>query len=77
MDPDITFTWKGKKYTVEARAYDTPHIVLPDGTVLRVTMWLETYPPKVGKAEEVNHLFKDMPVVEIAENMYACVAKLA
>jgi len=77
MDPDIVFSWKGKSYTVESRTYGTPFIVLPDGTVLWVTEWLETVPPQVGNAEEVNHTFKSLPVDEIAVRMDACVAEFA
>ena len=77
MDPDITFVWKGKNYTVESRAYDLSRIVLPDGTVLQVTSWLESYPPQVGGAEEVNHLFKNLPVADIAKQMNACIAEPA
>ncbi|MBI2620968.1 hypothetical protein HYW61_01955 [candidate division WWE3 bacterium] len=78
MDPDITFVWRDWRYKVESRAYNLSRIVLPDGTVLQVTEWLlEPYPPQVGRAEEVNHLFRDLPVAEIAERMNACVARYA
>ena len=76
MDPDITFSWKGKNYTVESRAFDLSRIVLPDGTVLEVTEWIETYPPQVGKAEEIPHRLKNWNTDAIAKRMTACVAKL-
>lgn len=76
MDKAITFTHKKKKYKVSSLAYDCTHIVLPDGTVLGQLIWVETHPPQLESYEEIDHLFKDMPVVEIADLMgEACIAE--
>lgn len=57
MDPDITFEFEGKKYTVSSRAYDVPYIVLPDSRLLQANAWLESYPPKPEGLHEVPSLF--------------------
>lgn len=38
-------------------AYDTSHIKLPDGTMLRVGVWQETYPPRPAFIKEVGDIF--------------------
>ncbi len=47
------FEWQGKKYDFDANTcYDhTGRVNLPDGTILRVTGWFESYPPKVAGLE--------------------------
>jgi hypothetical protein len=77
MEPTIRFEWNGVQYAVSMEAYDTPLIVLPDGTVLQVTSWFETSPPRIVSLNEVNHLFKDFDVEYIAEQMNGVVARLA
>jgi len=77
MDPDITFTYDGKKYTVGSKAYNLNLIVLPDGRALKAESWFETYPPIPNGLKEVFHLFKNLKLGEIAKNLNGVVAELA
>jgi hypothetical protein len=77
MDPDITFTYDEKKYSVASKAYDLNLIVLPDGRAIEAEGWLESYPPKPSNLKEVNHLFKNFKPEEIAEKLNGVVAVLA
>lgn len=68
--PKIRFTYNGKNYQVDYRAYeDSLAIVLPDGTAIRVGMWLEIYPPLMGSTKEVPHLFKSLPAAEVVQQL--------
>jgi hypothetical protein len=56
MYQDIKIMYGGKRYQVDSdKAYATDGIILPDGTILKVLGWHETFPPtpaglrKVGK----------------------------
>jgi len=42
----IEFVWKGRKYQVGQIAYNVNLIRLPDKTLLKVSGWLESMPPK-------------------------------
>lgn len=75
MDPDITFEFEGKRYTVSSRAYDVPYIVLPDKRLLVAERWLESYPPQPQGLHEVNHTFKAMKPAAIAYTMNGVVAE--
>ena len=77
MDPNIEFTWKGIRYTVESRACPGPFIVLPGGTLLQVDQWIDGYPPQVGVAHEVKHSMGNMLLGQIAEQFGGKVASLA
>lgn len=66
MDPDITFVYQGKTYTVSGQAYTRSQITLPDGRVLNVLAWGETYPPQPLEIEELNHAFKALTPAAIA-----------
>lgn len=74
MRPDIRFTWAGKKYTMPYEAYSSEYIVLPDGTALQPLGWLESYPPQLGGAKVIPHLFQSLPVAEIIANLGNAVA---
>lgn len=76
MDPEIDFTYDGKKYTVSSKAYDLNCIVLPDRRVLEADKWLESYPPQPVGLHEINHLFQNLSPEEIAHNMNGVVATL-
>ena len=41
----IRFNFEGKSYQVGLEAYDTSIITLPDGRILVVSGWLESFPP--------------------------------
>jgi hypothetical protein len=43
---EIYFVWNDRRYAVSLRAYSTNCIRLPDGTILGVGNWFETYPPQ-------------------------------
>jgi hypothetical protein len=74
MDPDITFEYEGRHYTVESKAYDLGRIILPDGRMLEAKAWLESYPPQPQGLYEVNHTFKSMEPAKIAQLMNGVVA---
>lgn len=67
MNPDITFTYEGVTYTVDAEAYQSGRILLPDKRLLIVDSWIETYPPKPDKVHEPD-------VVELANLLEAHIA---
>ena len=72
---NIRFTWDGKNYTVGYGVYSSSLcIVLPDSTVLRPTSWLQSFPPKLGGAKIVHHLFQNLPATEVATHMGGIVA---
>lgn len=78
MGMDIHFKWRGVRYRVDYTAYGSQHIVLPDGTVLQPKGWLESYPPQLAGATEVAHLWKGLPLSEIAANVgNAVIAEVA
>ena len=77
MDPEITFEFEGRKYTVESKAYDLGRIILPDGRMLEAQAWLESYPPQPQGLHEVNHIFKSMEPEKIAGLLNGVVAKEA
>ncbi len=72
----ITFDFEGRTYTVGIEAYKLDRIVLPDGRVLEVEGWHESYPPKPKRLHNINHIFTDKPE-EIANFMNATVAEEA
>lgn len=74
---DINFGWQGKSYTVDRTAYDADKIVLPDGTLLKVSSWQEIEPPIPMGIKEVPHVFARSTPSDIAKNMGAVVAKEA
>jgi hypothetical protein len=70
---DIHFTWNGKEYLVNGSAYNLNYIVLPDGTVIRPTIWLDSFPPQLGNAQEVSHVFQHMTAGEVVIHMGSAV----
>lgn len=72
----ISFEYEGEHYTTSMAAYSKSGIVLPDGRLLRVTLWLESLPPQVGGAVEENHVLDKDDVSAIAEFFNAEVATL-
>lgn len=77
MDPEITFEYESRKYTVESKAYDLGRIILPDGRMLEANAWMESYPPQPQGLHEVNHTFSGMEPEKIAHLLNAVVAKEA
>ncbi len=50
----IGFSYKGVRYLVDIVAYDGNFLVkLPDGTIVRISGWLESLPPQAGVIEEL------------------------
>ena len=54
---EIKFEFEGKTYKVGMEAYDKNLIILPDGRILKVTGWLESYPPQVYEIKEITHSY--------------------
>lgn len=46
--PSIGFSFEGQSYTTSIDAYPSKNIQLPDGRLLGVRGWLESYPPQVS-----------------------------
>ncbi len=57
QDPEITFEYDGKNYIVSGDAYEKNLIRLPDGRILKVGAWLESYPPQPYEIEDVTEKF--------------------
>lgn len=75
---DIHFTWAGKNYVVGMAAYDSGlRIILPDGTALKPSMWLESYPPKPAGLKEEPHVFKHCSAGEVAQHLGGILAREA
>lgn len=74
MEIMILFTYEGKNYSVDLEAYDLNLIILPDGRALEAETWLESYPPKPKDLREVNHIFKDLKPMEIANKLNGALA---
>lgn len=78
MDPDIVFTWRSVKYTVPSSARGANSIVLPNGKVLKVTVWVDaSVPPGVLFAREIDHPFRGESVEYIAARFSGVVASHA
>jgi len=76
MDPDITFVYEGKKYSVSAKAFDLNLIILPDGRAIEAGSWNESYPPRPVNLREVPHLFQHLDPKEIAKRLNGVLADL-
>lgn len=63
------FYFDGGEYFVEDFPNDVSHIRLPNGTVVVVTYWLESYPPQVGGVEAVTDVpdVKTVDAIEVTE----------
>jgi len=49
--------WNGKKYTIETNAELLGLIVLlPTGEILQINGEIETYPPQIGRLEQLEHV---------------------
>jgi hypothetical protein len=48
MINEIGFSFENKKYTTSIDAYPGKYVELPDGRLLGVRMWLESYPPQMS-----------------------------
>ena len=46
--PTISFIFEDTHYSVSMDAYDTNHILLPDGRTLQAQGWRESFPPQVS-----------------------------
>lgn len=55
--PTIGFSFEGQRYTTSIDAYPSKNIELPDGRLLGIRGWLESYPPQVSGP----HLIEDNP----------------
>lgn len=77
MEPDIKFEFEGQSYTVAYKAYDLGRILLPDGRMLVVDAWLETYPPQPQGLHATHHVFTDKEPEEIAQLMKCAIAEVA
>jgi hypothetical protein len=42
------FRYNGVRYVTDTIPFDIDHIKLPDGTFVRIEMWLESHPPQIG-----------------------------
>lgn len=74
MNNMISFVWDGKSYEVSNKAYDLDRIVLPDGRILQVASWLETFPVQLGEVYEVEHTLRHLSAEEIAQYMNGVLA---
>lgn len=63
-DRKIDFAWKNVPYEVGQEAYDLNKIVLPDGTLLEVGMWLDSMPPQPRELRELSHPYKEKKTAE-------------
>jgi len=72
----IFFEHGGKTYEISQAVYGdrVPYVVLPDGTLLKVTSWSKTYPPIPALREET-HLFTGQPPERIAQFMNGVLAR--
>jgi len=63
----IQFSYDGVAYTVSYDAYKESGLIrLPDGRVLWVGSWLESYPPQPSKIEIASvESFPGQPVFEV------------
>ena len=52
----ITFEWKGIKYRISNDAYHRNYMMLPNGVLLHVTGWLESFPPQPAEISEVPYV---------------------
>ena len=75
MEPNISFTYEGKRYSVSHEAYDLDRIVLPDGRVLQVEAWKEISPPQPVGLREVPTVFSSNTPEDIATLMNGVVAE--
>ncbi len=66
----IEFVYEGVTYHVSDSAFDVGRIVLPDGRVLELEGWSKMDPPIPTGFTEVSHIFGNLPLGEIAQNMY-------
>ena len=48
MEQKIRFEFEGKTYEADMAFYDTNQCVPPDGRVLKVDGWYESFPPSPG-----------------------------
>ncbi len=71
----IEFEWKNRRYAVSLWAADVDKIVLPDGTLLEVNGWTESFPPIPKELVEVSHVFSHMPPQDIAFQFRADLAQ--
>lgn len=46
INPDIIFDFEGRRYKCPIDAYELGRILLPDGRILGIRSWRETYPPQ-------------------------------
>jgi hypothetical protein len=65
MNTDIKFNYNGVNYTVDKSAEQVNYIQLPDGHILHVDGWLETWPPYPRALSEVvpNNMVKTVLAV--------------
>jgi hypothetical protein len=60
---EIKFTFEGVRYGVDRWAYDQNMMKLPDGRLLLVEGWLESYPPQPAKLKATDlEVFGPCPV---------------
>lgn len=63
-NPDIHFEYDGAEYSVSGDAYDKDCLIkLPNGKLLSVGMWLESFPPQPADIEEVEDL-EDKEIID-------------
>ncbi len=66
----IKFKYNGKLYEVSMAVYnENKSIKMPDGKIINVLGWLESYPPQPMGFEIVNDLFQETLLVEIAKEV--------
>lgn len=66
----IKFKYNGKLYEVSMAVYnENKSIKMPDGKVINVLGWLESYPPQPMGFEIVNDLFQETLMVEVAKEV--------
>lgn len=66
----IKFKYNGKLYEVSMAVYnENKSIKMPDGKVINVLGWLESYPPQPMGFEIVDDLFQETLLVEIAKEV--------
>lgn len=66
----IKFNYNGKLYEVSMSVYDeNKSIQMPDGKVMNVLGWLESYPPQPMGFEFVEDFFPETLNVEVAKEV--------
>ena len=66
----IKFKYNEKLYEVSMAVYnENKSIKMPDGKVISVLGWLESYPPQPMGFEIVDDLFQETLLVEIAKEV--------